>query len=74
MNEDKTIRIWRFYDAPQEYQGLSTYYGDEDWVAFVPDSLKDEYIGFLEEGSSFGCCSVSEHSIPGGTILIGAHA
>jgi len=74
INERKLIKIWRFWDAPEEYRKLSNHGGDEDWVAFVPDSLKDEYIGFLEEGTSFGCCSVSEHSIPGGTILIGAHA
>ncbi len=68
------IKIWKFCDAPRKYRELSTNGGDEDWVAFIPDNMKDEYIGFLEEGTSFGCCSVAELEVPGGIIRIGAHA
>jgi len=70
----RAILVWRFHEAPSEYQKLSTHGGDEDWLAYVPASLKDEWIGWLEEGSSFGCCSVTLHEVPGGIVKIGAHA
>ena len=68
------IVIWKFRDAPEEYQGKSENGGDEDWIAFVPDGMKDDYIGFLEEGSAFGCCCVEEHDVDGGRIYIGCHS
>jgi len=70
---DTFIKVWRFDDAPEEYQDLSNNGGDEDWIAFVPDWLSDEYIGWLEEGSSFGCYKVKEHVVDGGIIRIGCH-
>lgn len=69
-----TIKVWKWQDAPEEFKALSNHGGDEDWVAFVPDSMKDEYIGWMEDGTHFGCCDVSEHSVPGGVVRIGAHA
>jgi hypothetical protein len=72
--KDKTITIWPFEDAPQEMRDLSQHGGDEDWVAFVPVSLEDRYIPWLESGSGFGVCDVSKHPISGGTVHIGAHA
>lgn len=74
MNMANAILVWRWQDAPEEYRNLSPHGGDEDWVAFVPYSIASSYIAWLEEGSSFGCCSVSEHGVPGGIIKIGAHA
>jgi hypothetical protein len=71
---DKTIRVWRWEDAPEKYRRLSEHGGDEDWVAFVPAALKDEWIGWAEEGGPFGYCSVSEHEVDGGRVLIGARA
>lgn len=68
------IAIWRFHDAPIEYRVLSTNGGDKDWIAFIPDELEGEYIGWLEQGTSFGCCDVSEYHVPGGKIRIGSHA
>ena len=68
------ILVWRFYDAPKEYQGLSPHGGDEDWIALVPNSMSGDYIGWLEPGSRFGCCDVSEHKVDSGTVYIGAHA
>lgn len=68
------ILVWRFHEAPPQYQALSDHGGDEDWVAFIPDSLAGEWIGWLQEGTSFGCCRVSEHSVDGGVVRIGAHA
>lgn len=73
-NEDKMIKVWPFYDAPKEYQEMSKNGGDEDWVAFVPAALANTWIGWLEEGQSFGCCSVDEYVVDGGVIKIGSHA
>lgn len=53
-NESRTIKIWRWEDAPQEYKDLSEHSGDEDWVAFVPDSLNIEYIFWMNEGTIDG--------------------
>lgn len=74
MSEDRTIKVWRFEDAPEEYRKLSEHGGDEDWLAFVPGSLSREYIGWMQPGSSFGICDVSEHDVDGGIVFIGAHA
>lgn len=74
MNTSRAILVWRFEDAPREYRDLSAHGGDEDWVAFVPDGLKDEWIPWMDSGSSFGCCDVSEHQVDGGVVRIGAHA
>ncbi len=54
------IRVWRFDDAPEELRALSTNGGDEDWLAVLPTYLKDEYVGWLQSGTSFGCCRVEE--------------
>ena len=69
----KTILIWRFEDAPEEFQKLSQFCGDETWIAFVPDSLSDEYIGWLTDGASFAPCSIEEFKIKDGIIKIGCH-
>ena len=71
---DMMIKVWRFEDAPQEYRDLSTNGGDEDWIAFVPSVIGDEYIGWLDDGSSFGCCCVDQHNVEGGVIKIGCHS
>lgn len=70
----KTIFVWKFRDAPKYYREISENGGDEDWIAFVPDAMKDDYIGFLEEGSAFGYCCVEEHDVGGGRIYIGCHS
>ena len=69
------IRVWRFYEAPQEWQDLSPHGGDEDWLAHVPERMADQYIGWMEDGSRFGCHFVSEHRLEDGSVIrIGAHA
>ena len=69
----QSIQIWRFYDAPAYYQeGFDE--DDADWLAFIPLCYADEYLGFLAEGSSFGCCRVAEKEIEGGIIRVGYHA
>jgi hypothetical protein len=77
MNAPNHIRIWRFCDAPEELRNLSTNGGDEDWVALIPPILAGEWIGFLDEGTSFGCCSVDKFQhpeLPGYIVKIGSHA
>lgn len=71
------IKVWRFEDAPKRLRELSRHGGDEDWLALIPPSLTDKFIGWLEVGGSFGCCNISEYEyseLPGYKIRIGAHA
>lgn len=70
------ILVWRFHDAPQEFQDLSRHGGDEDWLAVVPASMVGDYIPWLEEGrGGFGVCDVEEHRLADGrAVFIGAHA
>ena len=69
---DKTIMVWRFYEAPQEFQALSGHGGDEDWLAFVPAAFQDEWIGWTE--GSFGISETTRHPVEGGWVYIGAHS
>jgi hypothetical protein len=69
------IIVWRFEDAPEEFRTLSHHGGDEDWVALVPKTMADSFIPWADQGTSFGCCDVSEHFLPTGEkVLIGAHS
>lgn len=68
------IVVWRFDAAPAELRALSKHGGDEDWVLLAP---KEEAldIWWAQEGGAFGCCSVSEHILDDGSVvMIGAHA
>lgn len=76
-NTPNHIRIWRWQDAPDELKALSRNGGDEDWVALVPPILADEWIPWMDDGTSFGRCDVSEYEhpeLPGYKIRIGSHA
>lgn len=71
------IRVYRFQDAPQELRDLSPHGGDEDWLAVIPEYLTIDRIPWMEEGTPFGCASVSTHEYPnfeGWLVKIGAHA
>ena len=71
------ITIWRWQDAPLALRNLSQNGGDEDWVAVVPPALAEAWIPWMDEGSSFGCCDVSEYThpeLPGHVVKIGSHA
>ena len=69
----KTIIIWRFEDAPEDFRNLSDNGGDEDWVAFVPKELAKDYIRFLNEGIFSNACQ--QIIISGvGAVIIGSHA
>jgi hypothetical protein len=71
--EDHPIRVWRFADAPAEFQALSPHGGDEDWLAHVPAYFAGSQIDWLEQGA-FGN-RVSEHPLEDGSIVfIGAHS
>lgn len=72
--QDTHIRVWSFYDAPEALRALSTHGGDEDWLALVPPHLSDEWIGWLDSGTQFGCCEVDETRLGEWTARIGAHA
>jgi hypothetical protein len=72
-NLPEHIKIFAFYDAPEELRMLSQNGGDEDWIAIIPPRW--QVPAFLEEGGSFGCCTVQEaQHWSGCTILIGCHA
>jgi hypothetical protein len=76
-DDDKCIKIWSWDNAPDYLKNLSEHGGDEDWVAVLPPSYQEQYIPFLEDGSSFGYCEVSRHEHPrlkGYQVRIGAHA
>ena len=66
------ILVWRFNDAPIEYQELSTNGGDEDWLALVPKDM--EIPMWLEDNTSFGRYCVDKFDFKEGVLLIGCHA
>lgn len=74
---DNSIQIWRFEDAPEALRKLSTNGGDEDWLAVIPPNLKEEWIPWMDSGTSFGCYMVFEYEHPikvGYVVRIGCHA
>lgn len=76
MTKKEPITIWEYHEAPEELQ-ISQSGGDEDWLAEIPPHLADQYISWLDSGSSFGCCEVDEYEHPfkqGWKIKIGCHA
>ena len=71
------ILVYRFHEAPAALQALSPHGGDEDWLAVIPPHLAETWIGWMEPGTSYGCCDVSEHPYPGKPgylIRIGCHS
>lgn len=72
QEQDRTILVWRWSDAPGELRMLSTHGGDEDWLALLP--AHTDYVGWVE-GDAFGCGDTSTHELPDGRLVkIGAHA
>lgn len=81
MRDENCIKIWRFYHAPARYAGLSDHGGDEDWVAFVPTSMLDDPLlegdgidFYLGDETPFAPCRAQKVAVPGGLVIIGAHA
>jgi len=71
--QGKSIVIWEWWDAPGELRCLSPHGGDEDYVALLPKDMS--LPSWMDTGTSFGCCSVSDHEYEDGRmVFIGAHA
>lgn len=72
------IKIWKFEDAPIEYQKLSDNGGDEDWLAYIPKSFLGEFFdappNFIV-GEAFGRCSTNYYALENKDIIaIGCHS
>lgn len=76
MSENPSVKVWRFDSAPEEFKALSPHGGDEDWLAYIPPSLVDDYYGWMDcAGQAFGWCDISRHTLADGAeVRIGAHA
>ena len=71
MVKDKSIKIWEFEDAPEEFKALSEHGGDEDGIIFIPAGVKEPW--WLESlWRSYGGEQRIEN--PEGTYIIWAHA
>ena len=77
------IKVWRYYDAPEELRKLSPHGGDEDWLALIPADMESEtWVEFATNSEysnpasrAFGCCDISEHRLEDGSLVrIGAHS
>lgn len=64
--------VWRFEDAPDFLQDLSTAGGDEDHVALVPEGVEEP--DAFQAGTAFARCDVERICFRGFRILIGSHA
>ena len=73
--ENRTIQVWRWEDAPEDFRQMSKYGGDEEWVALVPPALAGERIGWIGEGGTpFGQHVQRKALADGSELCIGAHA
>jgi hypothetical protein len=69
------ITVWRFQDAPPEYQALSHNGGDEDWLAFIPDGFPGGEPHWMGDSADRGWCNITEsYDVDGGHVVIGSHA
>ena len=66
------IAIWKFDDAPLCYSAEFNP-DDADWLCYVPENYFNDYIGFIEEGTSFGN-RVEEREYKSYAIRVGYHA
>lgn len=72
------IKVWQFFEAPEDLRKLSEHGGDEDWLVLVPASMAEGDIYWIEMcrvNGYLGCSGTSEHILPDGSkVYIGAHA
>ena len=69
----RTIKIWSWWHAPENFRKLSTNGGDEDWVALIPRKMGT--LPLFHQGTPFGRCDVSKFRLRDGrTLRIGSHA
>lgn len=66
------LLVWRFQDTPEDWKWSAHQGGDEDWVTLVPDGV--DAPSWLDEGSSYGCCSVEQVVVEVGTLHVGCHS
>lgn len=74
---DKTIFIWKFSDAPDEYKNMSID-GDGDFIIFIPDELLDDNNNIIdykieslfEQYSCLGGYKLDTYKVKGGIIKI----
>lgn len=73
-NHDRPIQIWPYMGAPKYYQDLFNS-DDCDWIVVVPSDWGDVPLFLdLEEGTVFGCCTVSVSYHEAETVYAGYHA
>ncbi len=70
------ILVWKFQEAPENFQKLSPHGGDEEWLALVPPTYeKTGALGWILENTSLAICNLSMHRIKGGFLVaIGKHS
>jgi len=73
VNRSKFVKVWKVKDCPKEIMDCFENHDDIDYIAFVPESLRDDYLRFLEQ-PHFGCCNVEEHDVVGGKVVVGYHS
>ena len=74
--QEKTIRVWKFLDAPEQYRSVIEDPSDKDWLVFIPKSVekdKDEirwwnWIGKLDS------MEPELFDVDNGTVIIGGHS
>ena len=64
------ILVWRYEDAPWEYQHVSPHGSDEDWVVFTLAALVAKAEVVFAAGPPLGMYTVSAHSVRGGEVRI----
>lgn len=70
------IQIWKFHEAPTEYQTLSSG-GDEEWLMFVPVEIGTDNEDLAEKivrADILGCCTTHVYTVADGKVYIGYHA
>lgn len=78
-DDAKTVKVWRWADAPDELRRLSRHGGDEDWVVYVPAEVarSPEWAEWLPQWvkRTDTCLDPQEIKRRGGArVYIGAHA
>lgn len=71
------IKVWWRDDCPKDIWEAIENHDDIDYVAYVPSKLVENgrcLPGWMDEGTSFGCCSIEEYKWNDGKIIVGHHA
>lgn len=68
------IEVWPFSDAPAWALAMVDDHDDADWLVFVPDKYRDEYIGWMESPSFCSYHPNKQYEVAGGKIVVGHHA